>query len=388
MIRKFYDAAVADAGASTKFEVTREEVSLNDVFEGMRPENKVEKKEEIVEEKKEAAAEVKVEAKVEGAAAAEVKVEPKQEVATPDWKELVKKQDRKEVFALLEIDEDALSLSKELKQDEFVNKIVTYRKENGNVTPFIEAATKDWDKVSHLDLLRDDLKRQYPKLSDERFSILSKNNIDKRFILGEDAPEDEAEVASVLLETEGEKIREARKAEQKQFLDSVKPVDKTAETQRLAKEQEAAAQKELEQFSEMIEANPFFTKLNTDKKISFGSKEHAFNHPANPESVKEQAIASRKFFDKFWSEDKSGNPVFDVERWSKVMTYAENPLSFEDALIVHGKSLGTGKVVEELENTTVKTTQQSQQVKKTLAKTFVEEGKPITLQELYGGGGN
>lgn len=388
MIRKFYDAAAAEATAS-KYTMGPE-LSLSEVYSG--PEPKTEEK-PIPEEKKE---EPKVEEKAEEKPVIveekkEEKVEEKKQeqpaaVATPDWKEVVKKQPRNEVLSLLEIDEAALNLSKELKADDFVNKLITYRKENGNLTPFIEAATKDWDKESHLDLLRDDLKKQYPNLSPEKFQILAKNRIDKRFMLDDTTPPDEAELAAVELETEGEKIRQQRKDEQKKFLDGVKPVDKSAETARVAQEQADATQKQLQQFSQELEANPSFAKLNTSKQISFGTKENVFNHEANPALIKELAVNPMKLIiDNFW-EVKDGKEIFNVEKFSKVCTYALNLESIEDALINHGRSLGTKQISEkELENKTDKKDTSPKNIKKSLAKTFAEEGKPFTLAEMYGG---
>lgn len=383
MIRKFYDPAAGENSSTGKYELGGE-VSLSDVYEGVsqQSEEKIEHTEDKKEEKVEEQAAVVEEKKEE-------KVEPKKEepaFVAPDWKEIVKKQSRSEVLSLFEIDEAALNLSNELKADEFVNKLVTYRKENGNLTPFIEAATKDWDKASHIDLLRDDLRKQYPNLSPEKFEILAKNRIDKRFILTDETPADEAELAAVELETEGEKIRQQRKDDQKKFLDSVKPVDKSADTQRLAAEQQAAAKKEFDLFNAMIDADPSFIKLNAEKKISFGSKENVFSQEANPTMIKDQAVNAGKFLDQFWTTDKAGKPFFNVEKWSRVAKYAENPEALEDLLINHGRSLGTKEISEvELENKTDKKDTTPKNIKKSLAKTFAEEGKPFTLAEMYGG---
>lgn len=393
IIRKFYDAATGEAAAAAttatpRYELVNEPLSLDDVYKGFEvPEktNVEEKKEETV-DKKEEKTEVKetiVEKKEE--AKSEVKQEAAAQVAVPDWKELISKVDPKEVHKFLNIDEDALKFSKELGQDEFVKKLLTYRKDNGNLTPFIEAATKDWDKVDHLDLLRDDLKRQHPGLSKEKFAILTKNRIDKRFILGEDADAAEAELAAVDLEVEAEKVRQARKTEQQTFLDSVKPVDKTQEIQLAQKEKEATAQKEYDEFKSMVEANADFVKLNAEKKITVGTKEQPFNYTVNPDSIKEQALDSNKFFDPFWTVEEGKRPIFNVALWSRVSAYAQNPTAYDEALINHGISIGQKKIIEgELENTSQKGDQQTQIKAKSLAKTFADEGQPITLGELYG----
>lgn len=387
MFRRFFDPA-PNADHTPKYELAGE-LSLSDVYNGVQKEEKVEVKEEKVEEKIESKVEnteVKTEEKVEEKKPETVDTKPE-----PDWRELVKKQNPKDIFGLFEIDEDALNISKEIKDDVFVRKLLAYRKEHGNVTPFIEAATTDWDKAQTDQLIFGDIKKQYSHLSPEKAEKLAKADFNQRFTYKDDTSltvEENVELAELMAlkkESEAEKIRAARKTEQQQFLDSVKPVDKTAEATRIAQEKEDSSRKEREQFNLMIEAHPSFKQLNTEKKISFGGKDNAFKVTANPVAVKEQAIEATKFFDKFWTENEKGEPVFDMDKWAKVVTYSENTEAFENAIVDHYKNLGEGKLAEGLENAKEKTDQKTKQVKKSLAKTFVEEGQPLTLQELYGG---
>jgi len=392
MIRKFYDAAASEGTAAPRFE-KGEAIPFSEII---AQKEETETPEGETEEKVEGKVEDKVDdkAKLNGEAKGEEKKEEigvEEKPATHDWKEFVKNPEyRKEVHNLLEIDEEALKLSKELTQDEFVKKLVTYRKENGNLTPFIEAATKDWDKYSHEQLVMDDLKKQYSSLSPDKREKLAKSEFNQRFsykpddMLSDEENTELAELASIKLESEGEKIRQARKTEQQQFLDSVKPVDKTAEAQRLAQEQEANARKELEWFRAMYDADPASIKLNADKKIILG-KENPFNYSVSPETIKEQTLNTNNFYGKFWSKT-DGKEAFNADLWNRVVAYSENPVAFEEALINHGRSLGTKQIVEgELENKKETTDQKTTHTKKSLAKTFAEEGQPITLGELMGG---
>lgn len=375
MFRKFFDPAATEP----KFQLG-EEISLNDVFESMRAVEPEPVADPVVTEP------AKADEPTPEPTVAIVEPEPTPTPAAvipePDWRELVKKQNPKDVFSLLEIDEDALKLSKELKEDEFIKKLVTYRKEHGNVTPFIEAATKDYDKLSHLDLLRDDLKKQYPTLSKEKFEVLAKNRIDKRFILGEDADPEEVELASVDLEVEGERIRQLRKTEQQSFLDSVKPVDRTAEVSQAQKEKMDADLKEFEEFRQSIEASPITSKLFAEKKIVFGEKEKSFNYTVDPATIKDMTLDTTKFYGLFWEDGK-----FNQQKWNKVAAYAQNMAAIEESFVNHGMSMGTKVIMEdELEDAKPKTDQSAKtQTKKSLAKTFADEGQAITLQELFGG---
>lgn len=384
MIRKFYDAAVAEAGggADTKFHIG-ESFSFQDApaVEETAEETEVdetEERKEVVVEEKETVKEEKVEEK---------KIEEKPVVQVPDWKELIKKPEhQKEVYSLIGIDEQALALANKLKADEFATKFFTYRDKNGNVAPFIEAATKDWDKVNHEQLILDDLKKQYSALSPEKAERLAKADFNSRFNYKDDpnlTEEENKEMADLMelkLESEAEKIRGARKTEQQQFLDSVKPVDTKAETERLAREKQEADLREFNAFKSMVEAHPDTMKLVADKKLILGGNGTAYNYTVNPDVIKEQTLDSNKFYGKFWKQEEGKDPVFNVQLWNKVVAYSENPSAFEEALIEHGRSLGVKKVVEEeLENATEKTSSKAEVKKESLAKA-VEKAQPFTFE--------
>ena len=383
MFRKFFDPQEGESKAESKFELG-EEISLQDVFNSQadpHPNDVEEKVEEKTEEKPEEKP-VVVEEKKEV-------VEEKVEAPTPqDWKEIIKKQDLKEVHSLLGIDEEALKLSKDLAQDEFVKKLVAYRQTNGNLTPFIEAATRDWDKVSQEQLIIDDLKKQYSALSSEKAEKLAKSDFNQRFTYKEDVSlsdeenQELAELTALRLESEGARIRNLRKTEQTQFLDSVKPVDRNAEIESVIAQRNAEAQKEVDEFKKSVDSDPFFAKLFAEKKLTFGDKENSFNQTVNPDTIKEQTLDTNKFFGLFWDNGK-----FNSAKWAKVAAYANDIDGIDNAKINHGRSLGTKQIVEgELENSKEKTDQSSKTPpKKSLAKAFADEGQQITLQEMIGG---
>jgi len=389
MLRKFFDPQEGEAKAESRVQFG-EEISLTDVFESQSQQFLDKKEEEVAEEKvEEKKPEVIAEEKkevVEEKKEAPIVEETKAPVI-PDWKEFVKNpQYRKEVHDLLEIDEASLNLSKEIAQDEFVKKLVTYRKEHGNVTPFIEAATRDWDKVSPEHLILDDLKKQYSHLSSEKAEKLAKSDFNQRFIyrddpnLTEEENREMAELTGLKLESESAKILNTRKAEQKNFLDSVTPIDKSIAQSKEAKEKMDADLKEFEEFKQGIEVSPVTSKLFAEKKIVFGEKENSFNYTVDPAIIKEQTLDTNKFYGNFWE-----NGVFNQAKWNKVVAYTNYMTAVEEGLVNQGRSLGTKNVVEELENTKEQTDKSTKVVKKSLAKSFKEEGQEITLEQLYGG---
>ena len=386
MIRKFYDVAAAEAKSNTKFSFPSESLSFETNL-GNIPEAEVE--EEVIEEKEEAKVEAKTEVKEEKVVE-EVIESQKVDQEKPkivDWKELAKNPEtKKELLALLELDEEAYALSKEIKEDSFSKKLLTYRKQNGNLTPFIQAATTDWDKINDQQLIIEDLKKQYSKLSPEKAEKLAKADYNNRFIYKEDPSLDEAENAelsdlmSLKLESEAANIREARKKEQAEYLDSVKPVDTKAETERLAREREASHQKEFNAFKEMFEANPDTKKLFAEKKLTVGSNGSSYSYPVNPEVIKEQALDSNKFYGKFWKQEDGKEPTFNVSLWNKVVAYSENPEAFEKFLIEKALEKGETKIVEELENKTEQQSSKAEVKKKSLGKA-VEAGQSFSFND-------
>lgn len=273
----------------------------------------------------------------------------KQAVEEVDWKEVVKKQDKKEVFSLFDIDEDSLSISSEIKGDDFVKKLLLYRKEHGNLAPFLEAATKDWDKVSKVDLIRHGLKKEHPNLSDEKFEILAKSRIDKKFLLGDFASDSESDMAEadVELEIESEKIRNSEKEAQKRFLDNVKPVDRGEVEKQKSIEAEVEAAKRLSDYHKLIEVAPETISLLKEKKITVGEGKDLMNYTIEkPEELIKVIKNPMSIFDLFVKDGKD-----DWNLFYSTIAFALDRKRYDSAVLSHGKSLGTQQISEEdLEN--------------------------------------
>jgi hypothetical protein len=97
---------------------------------------------------------------------------PPAEKATPsaemDWKTVLKKVDRKEA-------------AKELGLDEFDIDFADFRKNGGNPHRYLEAKGRDWKSVSDADVLRHDLRQQFPDLTQEEFDLLAEKRVNSKF---------------------------------------------------------------------------------------------------------------------------------------------------------------------------------------------------------------
>jgi hypothetical protein len=295
-----------------------------------------------------------------------------------DWKEVLGKQDRKAVLEYLQIDEKQLEFAKEVEGDSFFKKAWTHRKEKGTLKDFIEIAGKDWDKESHVDLLRDDLKRKYPTLSKEKFEVLAKSRIDKRFLLGEDADPENAELASIELETEGELIRDARKKEQLEFIDQVKPVDRQAEAQKQQELEDQKRKSSHEAYQKAVDNLPETTKLLRESKIVVGEGESAMNFNIDPKNIIDILKNPHKLIELFESGERN-----DWDGFIQTIAFATNRKLYNGSLIQHGQSLGTKKIAEkELGNVIPPSNVTPSTVKESLGKAFMERGEEISLSSL------
>ena len=272
--------------------------------------------------------------------------EPAEEVSTEgqsapvqvaDWKEQLKKSDPKEIL-------------KELGYDEFVADFAEFRKNGGDAYKFLEAKAFDWNNVSHTDLVFDELKLQYPNLTDDKIEKLYQ----ARYKQTEFAADEDKEVGLIQLEADAELVRQKRIQEQQQFripeVSRPQEVDNQvqyAEQERLLAEQQ---QQVLQFFREhdatksLIESKRVAIDLGDNGKFNFNIDK--------PENLMAVALDGEK-----WQRAISVNPqeadpaklIPDVAKLQKIALVALNP-NYEKDLVNYGKSLGLKAIIEEGQN--------------------------------------
>ena len=269
------------------------------------------------------------ETSTEGQASAQVQV--------TDWKEQLKNSDPKEIL-------------KELGYDEFVADFAEFRKNGGDAYKFLEAKAFDWNNVSHTDLVFDELKLQYPNLTDDKIEKLYQ----ARYKQTEFAADEDREVGLIQLEADAELVRQKRIQEQQQFripeVSRPQEVDNQlqyAEQERLLAEQQ---QQVLQFFREhdatksLIESKRVAIDLGDNGKFNFNIDK--------PENLMAVALDGEK-----WQRAISVNPqeadpaklIPDVAKLQKIALVALNP-NYEKDLVNYGKSLGLKAIIEEGQN--------------------------------------
>lgn len=258
------------------------------------------------------------------------------QVQVTDWKEQLKKSDPKEIL-------------KELGYDEFVADFAEFRKNGGDAYKFLEAKAFDWNNVSHTDLVFDELKLQYPNLSDDKIEKLYQ----ARYKQTDFASDEDREVGLIQLEADAELVRQKRIQEQQQFripeVSRPQEVDNQlqyAEQERLLAEQQQVLQffREHDATKSLLESKRVAIDLGDNGKFNFNIDK--------PENLMAVALDGEK-----WQRAISVNPqeadpaklIPDVAKLQKIALVALNP-NYEKDLVNYGKSLGLKAIIEEGQN--------------------------------------
>jgi len=221
-------------------------------------------------------------------------------------------------------------------KDDFIKKAVDYYEKYGNLTPFLEATSVDYDAVSDTDLLKLKFDKENSDLSPKARQRLFEKELEKYNLDSYD--EDDTEVGQALLKRDAAKLRASLKEEQSQFVQSIQP---NVQEQQVSKEELDAQRNESRKIVETGVSNVIKNNF-----IKLEANGEGINYQiADKNKVVDYALDSTQFLSTF---AKDGQ--VDWDKWTKVVAFAENPTVFIDELIKHGKSLGRKSMESELKN--------------------------------------
>lgn len=261
-----------------------------------------------------------------------------QQQAVVDWKAELKKADPKEIL-------------KELGYDEFLAEFAEYRKNGGDAYKYLEARAFDWNQVSHTELVKDDLRVQYPHLAEDKIEKLYQ----AKYKQSEFASEEDREIGSIQLEADAELVRQKRITEQKAFQipEIARPQEANDLQQRMAEQQKLEAE-QAQRVIEFFREHEATKSLYESKRVAIDLGDNGkFNFNIDkPENLMAVALDSEK-----WQRAIAINPqeadvnklVPDVAKLQKIALVALNP-NYEKDLVNYGKSLGLKAIVEEGQN--------------------------------------
>jgi hypothetical protein len=254
-----------------------------------------------------------------------------------DWKEELKKANPKDVL-------------KELGYDDFLAEFAEYRKNGGDAYKYLEARAFDWGTVSHQELILDELKSQYPHLTEDKVERLYQ----AKYRQSDMASDEDREVGLIQLEADAELVRQKRITEQKQFQIPEPVRTQEANTQEMYEEQRKLEIDQSQKILQFFQEHEATKNLYQSKRVAIDLGDNGkFNFNIDkPENLMSVALDSEK-----WQRAISINPqeadlsklVPDVAKLQKIALVAMNP-NYERDLVNYGKSLGLKAIVEEGQN--------------------------------------
>lgn len=221
-------------------------------------------------------------------------------------------------------------------KDDFIKGVVEYYEKTGDLTPYLQAKSLDFNSMTDEDVVRRSLREQYSDLSDKAFERLYKQQVVDKFKLDvEEYGEEDSELGRELLKAEASRLRSQYLDWQNNFK-APEPVEEPDQSEELAL-----------RFAKEVQENELTKKILADKRISVKVGDAEFNYELpNAEGLLEMTVDNDRFFEQF----ALGQGQLDYAKWYKTAAYSQNPEQFEKALINYGKALGREEVTKEIKN--------------------------------------
>lgn len=298
---------------------------------------------------------------VQTAEAPKTPEEPKVEVAEPQiavqptpqvsWQEVLKQQPDA-VFKELGFDDKVVSLAKELngfdKLDYFLG-LVNEWKTTGSIEKYVKELSTDYSKMPAEEVMRHQLRQEYPKASEQALDALFKREIVKAYNLDS---EDEAEVEEgrLLLEAKADKFRDAMIAQQQQYITPKPPEAKAPEVDNTAQ----LIQQANEQYRQRVIEDGYAKDVFNNKRITIGQGEEQFNFPIDPQEIQGLLFDDGKWEETIFDKVPKSDGTFDytpkTQHQLLVGTVAKYGQKFLDEYAKHWKAIGAKSAIEPIES--------------------------------------
>lgn len=276
----------------------------------------------------------------------------------PTWQEILNQQPKNEVLKTLGYDDKVQKLANELNGFEniefFSNLVNEWR--NGDLKSYLQALNTDYSKMSSEEVMRHQLREEYPKASAEALEALFRKKIIQGYNL-DSADEGELAEGRLLLDAEAQKYRDDLTNKQQTKLFPKVPQAKQSDAELQEQAQEAERQKEIEAIKSKIESDPHFTGMYKDRKITIGKGDQVFNYDINPDEVRNIIYDPQEWLKtQFEFTQVNGKTVMIPKVENQILTaaFAQNPQKFLQDYATSLLRKGGEKVIQEFENAKTK----------------------------------
>ena len=357
MIRKFFDPSVTEPAAAPSVAALMAKHGVNNTSDSpvATPVSISEPKVEPTTVEEKTVATTTEPSKVEPASPetplkAEPTPEPVKAVETPTQEpkkpvtlqEVLRQHQPEAIFKELGYDDQLVNFVNGLKEvDPKMVAFLNTWKSGGDIQAYIKEMSTDYSKMPAEEVMRHQLRNEYPNASEKQIEILYKKEVAERYNLTSDDP-DELEEGRLLLEAKADKFRQDFATKQQDFLLPKAPEPKPSGPS----QEEIQRQKDFEAYQSVVSNHDLTKNIIASKQFSLGDGEEKFNFHVNPNELTDLLFDSEKWASTLYGED--GTPK--VEHQLLVAAVAKYGMQFLNEYANHYKSLGRKAVIDPIDN--------------------------------------
>lgn len=279
--------------------------------------------------------------------ATQVQAEPQKVVEQApqlSLQEVLKQQQPDIILKELGYGENQIGFLKEFKDlDPKMVAFLDTWKSGGDLTNYLKELTTDYSKMPAEEVMRHQLRQEYPKASEKQLDILFKKEVIDAYGLDPDNnTEDEIEIGRELLNAKADRFRDTLVEKQNNFLLPKAP-ERTTEVV-----DDGAAQ--FEAYKQAVVNDQYTQALVTTQQLTLGEGEDKFNFALNPKEVQDVLFNSDKWAESLFEVGQDGKMKPKTQHQLLVATVAKYGQGFIDALAKHYISVGSKKAIDPIDN--------------------------------------
>lgn len=285
----------------------------------------------------------------------EAEVKPIAQSATTEksWQEVLKGQQPNNVLKELGFDDKTVQLIQDLnkfEKKEFFYNLFNEWKNKGDLKSYLNELSTDYTKMQPEEVMRHQLREEYPKASEKQLDALFKNEVVKAYNLDSEDP-DEVEEGKMLLEAKADKYRDTLVERQQTRLFPQVPEPPPIEPDNSAQE----AEQKFEAYKSTINKDPYSEKVFEKKQIVIGKGEDKWVMPVDPDALKNIILTDDGWNSTINNIDKNADGTVKsvtpkVKEQILIAAFAQNPEKFINDLAQHYLSIGGKKAIEPIDN--------------------------------------
>lgn len=364
IIKRFFDSGIAETGGTPNIAALMAQHGVkNDTDSPVATPIEIEVKEQPKQEEVVTPAATATEPQTPEAANPEPQQQQQEPIATPEpqkaeepvkvqtLQEVLKNHQPDIVLKELGLDDKVVSLSKTLAANPKMVAFFNTWEQNGDVEGYLRELTTDYGKMSAEDVMRHQLRDEYPKASEAALSAIYEDEIVERYKLDpERYSEAEVERGRLLLEAKADNYRDKFISRQEEKLLPKAPQPEVAKPDLQAEQQK----QEFERYRSALTDNTYTKSLFTDKKIYVGEGDEKFGFPVEPAELIDVLFSGGKWMETMSdvTTNTDGSKTFNpkAEHQMLVAAVAKYGKQFLNEYAKHYKSLGGKSAIAPIDN--------------------------------------